>query len=235
MGGCHDLAMSEPTWADQLSAWSTFATATLTLVLVLVAVVAWRAAKQTLIASREASTAAKASAEAARKANEQAKLDSIEQTRPYVYAEVIPGLAGTSTYDIRIVNVGKSAARQMKLEYDRWPQKPDDVASSLQQLFETPRTLPPGCSIRAYWRLDGPFTDGTNEAGLGKDGKVSVSYTSDDPSQTKYTDTFDVMVEKSGLWPVGEEGPAADGLKGDSRKFYLLGQALVRRVAELNR
>jgi hypothetical protein len=43
------------------------------------------------------------------------------------------------------------------------------------------------------------------------------------------------MIDKAGLWPVGESGPLPDGLQGDARKFYLLGQALVRRVSELGR
>jgi hypothetical protein len=47
-------------------------------------------AQDTLVAPKEASEAAKASAKAAKAANEQARLDSIEQTRPHVYAEVIP-------------------------------------------------------------------------------------------------------------------------------------------------
>jgi hypothetical protein len=200
-----------------------------------VAVVAWRTAKAALTASKEASDAAKLSAVAAQAANEQARLDSIEQTRPYVFAEILPGLAGTTTWDLRITNTGRSAARSLTLDYDEWPSTPDDVAQAVQELFRAERTLPPGCRVRSMWRLEGNFTDGTTEAGLGRSGTITVSYTSDDPSQPGYSDSFDVMIDRAGLWPVGEQGPTADGLKGDARKFYLLGQALVRRVAELDR
>lgn len=71
--------------------------------------------------------------------------------------------------------------------------------------------------------------------GLGKSGKITVRYTSDDPSHPNYADVFDVMIEQSGLWPVPEEGPTADGLTGEAKKFYRLGQVLTRRVGELSR
>ncbi len=217
----HDVAMKLPSWVEQLSAWSTFAAAALTFALLLMALAAWRTGKATLKASREA--------------NEQARRDSIEQTRPYVFVEIAPGLSGTEAWDIRIVNAGKSAARQMTLDYDNWSDQPDDVASSLHKLFDTPRTLPPGCSVRAFWRLEGTFDDGSTEAGGGRSGTITVSYTSDDPSRPRYDDAFDVMIDSAGLWPVGEAGPNPDGLSGEAKKFYLLGQALVRRVAELKR
>lgn len=218
-----------PTWTDEVAAWSTLATAVLTAALLVMAFLAWRAAHATLDASRRASAAAES-------ANEQARLDSIEQTRPYVFAEISPSLSGVGNFDIRVSNVGKSAARQLVLDYNSWPVDPDDVAASVKELFSTPRTLPPGCSIRAMWRLEGKFSDGTTEAGLGKSGSISVSYTSDDPSEPNYRDEFDVMIENSGLWPVGESGPEPGAeMKGDARKFYRLGRALVRRVAEASR
>jgi hypothetical protein len=231
----HSRRMETPTWADALAAWSTFATAVLTLMLVVLAIAAWRTAKSTLHASREASEAARASADAARVANEQAKIDSIAQTRPYVYVEIVPSLVGTQCWDIRIRNSGKSAARRLQLDYDAWPRELDKVAEEVKHLFRTPRTLPPGCQIRALWRLQGNFSDGTTEAGLGVDGTVTTSYTSDDPSMPRYNDKFEVMLFKSGYTPTPEGGPDPDGLRGDMRKFYLLGQALVRRVGELGR
>ncbi|HEY0240704.1 MAG TPA: hypothetical protein VGC37_18905 [Friedmanniella sp.] len=218
----------EPTWAEALAAWSSLATAVLTAALVVAAIFAWKAAADTLAASRRASAAAEA-------ANEQARLDSIEQTRPYVFVEIVPGLAGPQKYDIRIVNSGKSSARNLTLTYDAWPETPDDVARAIQRLFATPRTLPPGTSLRAMWRLEGAFDDGTTEAGAGKAGTITVSYTSADPSHPAYTDDFDLQIDNSGLWPVPEVGPNSDGLTGEARKFYALGQALIRRIGELGR
>lgn len=217
------------TFAEQLSAWSTFATAVFTLLLVVAAVVAWRTAKAALTASRGASEAAEA-------ANEQARLDSIEQTRPYVFVELLPGLAGANTFDVRISNSGRSPARELTLNYDAWPAALDDVATALHRFFSTPRTLPPGTSIRALWRATGNFTDGTSEAGLGTSGSITAKYTSSDPSAPRYVEQFDVPIDTSGLWPVPEDGPnPSSGMNGDALQFYKLGQALVRRVGELGR
>ena len=153
---------------DDVVAWSSLGTAIFTLGLVVVAVIAWRTARKTLEASTRASQAAEA-------ANEQARLDSIEQTRPYIYVELVPSLAGIGQFDVRITNVGRSTARSLTLGYSAWPEHLDDVGESVRTLFETPRSLPPGCSIRAYWllRAKGRFSDGTTEAGIASEGTVT--------------------------------------------------------------
>lgn len=209
-------------------AWSSLATSVLTGLLVIGAWLAWRTAKATLTASQLA-------AEAARRANEQAMHDSIQQTRPYVYAEVVPGLASTSSWDLKIRNTGLSTAKELTLDFSNWPQDLDDIAIEVHELFETPRSLPPQCDIRTIWRLEGPFTDGTTEAGLPRLGAIAVRYRSADPSVPRYVENFDVHIDDAGLWPVGEEGPTPKGLEGSEHKFYRLGQVLVRRVAELTR
>lgn len=213
---------------DSLVAWSALATAIFTGGLVLVALLALGPAKRTLAASERASRAAE-------EANEQARRDSVEQTRPYVVVELVPGLAGASNFDIRISNMGRSAARELTLTFDAWPDECDDVTQSVKTFFSTPRTLPPGSRHRVMWRLQGNFTDGTKIAGLGADGTVAAHYTSNDPSRPAYEEHFDIMVENSGFWPVAESGPEPTGMTGDAAKFYRLGQALVRRVGELGR
>ncbi len=220
--------MTQPLWTEQLSAWSTLATAVLTLGLLIAALLAARVAVNTLKSSQAAS-------KAALEANEQAKRDSIEQTRPYVYAEVIPSLAGVGQYDLRITNAGKSAARELTLTFSNWPSKLDDVANGIKILFETPRTLPPGCSIRSYWRLTGNFSDKTSAAGMENSGVIAVRYTSDDPSQPNYTDRFDVHIEQSGIWPVPADGPNPKGLSDESETFYGLGQVIARHIGEISR
>ncbi|KNX35961.1 hypothetical protein VV01_21940 [Luteipulveratus halotolerans] len=170
--------------------------------------------------------AAKGTLNAAQEANEQAKRDSIEQTRPYVYAEIVGSLAGSPSWDLRITNMGNSAARGLTLEYDAWPETLDDIASKTKEMFETPRTLPPRASIRVYWRLEanGRFEDGTTEAGLPRHGTITASYTSDDPSRPTYTDSFDVLIDVSGYMPVPEDGYTADRLPdGPIKTFYNLG------------
>jgi len=129
-----------PTWTDQLAAWSALASAVFAALTFVVALVAGYVALETMRASQAASRAAKDAADEARLANEQARLDSVEQTRPYVYVEVVPSLFGAGCWDIRISNVGKSCARDLTLETE-WPAKPDDVAQSVRELFGTPSVL----------------------------------------------------------------------------------------------
>lgn len=224
-----------PLWTEQLSAWSTLATAVLTLALVVVAAVAGVVAVRALQASRLASEAALLAAEAARAANEQARLDSLERTRPYVFIEMLPGLAGVNSFDLRITNSGKSAARNLTMDYSDWPENLDGVGIPMRRLFETPRTLPPGGSLRVMWQLLGEFADGSTEVGMPSDGRITASYTSDDASEPEYRETSDVMIDNSGLWPVPDDGPDPKGLHGESLQFYRLGRILTRHVGALGR
>lgn len=181
---------TEPSWTDVVTAIAAAVTAALTVTLALAAVWAAMAAKHTL--------------DAARAANEQAERDSIARTRPYVFAEIVGSLAGSPNWDLRITNVGNSTARNLTLDYDSWPAQPDDICVKVKELFETPRDLPPRGSIRVYWRLQakkGSFSDGTTEAGLPRTGIVSARYTSDDPSNPSYEDSFTIMIDKSGYMP----------------------------------
>lgn len=188
-------------WTDVVSAFSALATALLTLFLLIAAVLAWRTAKETV--------------QAAKDANEQAQRDSIERTRPYVFAEVVGSLMGSPHWDLRITNMGNSAAL----------------------MFETPRTLPPQGSLRVYWRLqarDG-FTDGSTELGMPRTGTITATYTSDDPSHPAYTDSYEVLIDASGWMPVPEDGFEPEELSSSEKKFYSLARAIARHLGELRR
>lgn len=212
-----------PTDLDQFAAWSQIVEAGAGVFVAALAIAAFLLAKKTL--------------DAATAANLQAQRDSIEQTRPNVFVEIAPGLAGISHYDIVVTNVGNSSARELTLTFNAaWPDPLDDVATSVKNLFDTPRTLPPTCRIRSMWRLQGNFDDGTKKAGMGTAGTITANYRSDDPAAPWYSEEFDIHIESSGFWPVGEAGEKPnDAMSGDVRQFYVLGQALVRRVAELTR
>lgn len=234
----HDV--NNPSWADILSAVTAAASAVFTLGLLILAVVAWRTAHSTLEESRKASLAAQKSALAAEAANEQLRRDSAEQTRPYVFAEVVPGLAGVATWDIRITNAGRSSARELTIKPNSWPDRDDVAIQSLRELCETPRTLPPGCSIRVLWGVEKPGPGetvvGEEEMGMMPErGSVQISYRGDGDGSEWFEDRFDINTRGAGLWPVPEDGPEPNGLSGDLRKFYRLGQALTRRVGELGR
>ena len=232
--------MDEPTWAEALSAWSSLGTAVLTLALVVLAAVAWKTAAGTLEESRKASVAAQKSALAAEVANDRLRLDSAERTRPYVYVEVLPSIAGTPTWDVRIRNTGQSAARAVRITPVTWPTRDDLVIDSLRELCETPLTLPPTCSIRAVWRIgpprEGETVEGPQEMGMDERVRVRIEYLGGEGEAAEsFSEEFELLTRGTGLWPVPEDGPEPTGLKGDLRKFYLLGQALARRIGEISR
>lgn len=227
----HPLAAATaPAWTDQMTAFSALATAVLTLPIAIFALWAW-------LTSEEALKASRAAADAAREANEQAKRDSIERTRPYVFAQVLPGLAGPGCYDLVIQNLGQSAARRVMWTFSNPPSQPDDVATPILAMLRTPRTLPPGASLRTYWRMEEPtgFTDGTFEAGMPSAGELRVTYSSDDPTHPTYEDTFDFDIETAGFWPLGAAGPEPQGLERRDRLFYKLGRDIALHIAELRR
>ena len=174
---------------------------------------------------------------ASQRANEQARRDSIAQTRPYVFVEILPGLAGLSCYDIRITNTGKSSARQLRVDFSPWPEHEDDIVTSLRQMFETSRTLPPGDSIRSFWRIETNKSQNGQEMGMPKTGTLRVFYSSDDEVCPKYSERYEVLISNSGLWPVPEGGPNPDFSSDckELRKFYLLGQAIARAIGNLAR
>lgn len=223
---------------DDLAAWSTFATAVFTLGLLVTAVITAVSAFKTLRAAREA--------------NEQAKNDSILQTRPYLYAEVLPSIAGVGSYDLVVRNRGQSAARDVRMAFEPPLDAPDDIATAILHAFRTPRDLPPGSSFRTYWHIAAPEDEilgdpkgtepiKTGESGMPKHGVIHLDYRGDDPSQAPYTERSPFDVEMAGLWPVPEDGPDAVQPKDtretkmtpQERRFYKALQALNRHLGHL--
>ena len=81
----------------------------------------------------------------------------------------------------------------------------------------------------------GNFSDGTTEAGMPKEGKIELFYGSDDPAAPQYQEQYEILMFRSVLFPVAEDGPEPDNLHGTERKFYLLGQAIARSIGNLSR
>lgn len=215
--------------ASKVSAIASVVSAIASAVIASLTYFAWRTAKQALRASQEAS-------EAAREANIQAKNDSIAQTRPYVYAEVVPGIMCERSLDLRIVNVGRTSARELTLEFVNRSEDAsdsnvlDEIEASVRRLFETARTLPPSCSIRTVWCELGEEASESSSCkpkpkGMPLDGSIRLKYRSDDG--TEYSDQFDVLFWQSGLSPVPEKGSDS----GSCHDFYVVAQAISRAIS----
>jgi len=76
--------------------------------------------------------------------------------RPYVIAEVVPGLTGIGTWDLVLRNVGKMVARRVIGETDVIPKRSDKdyISESLTQFLATPRDIGPDSRVRVFWRTE---------------------------------------------------------------------------------
>jgi hypothetical protein len=213
--------------AAWLAAYGALATAVVSLGLLVGAVLAWKVAKATLDQSKAA--------------HWQMEKDSIEQTRPYVYAHLVPGLAGVATWDLLITNTGKSTARKLLIECDGWPAVDDELTGPLRQMFQTPQSLPPGVTLRTMWKLGSKenesWADGTDDpAGIASGATLRLSYTSDDPSRPSYRDAYRLDDSVIGLTPVPTTGPSAKtGLSPAEKDLHNVLRAATLHLGELRR
>ncbi|WP_156911364.1 hypothetical protein [Arsenicicoccus bolidensis] len=211
--------------AATVAAWAGVVTALATIGLVIAGWYAYKAANKSWKASTEA--------------NDQAKHDSIEQTRPYVYVEWLPSVAGEHTIDMRVTNSGRTSARNLRMECNDWPEPMDDLADGVLRMMKTARTLPPGCSFRNYWLIQTPQNtrmDGQEDphhAGMGKLATVTVRYEGD-PAQPPYEDQFTFDLDGWGLVPMPTEGPVVNGTPSP-KQWYRLGQTVLGKLGELGR
>lgn len=213
----------------------------------LLATAIWAAAigARTMKASQESSRATQRASAAAEEANRQAALDSHRAHRPYVGVEVVPGLASADVFDLRITNYGRSAARDLTIEYVPETNRTDVVTKSVVEMFTTPRTLLPGASLRIIWHIrhdpdsDKTFVDSdgdevTGPLGMPVDATLTLEYTSDNKAE-KFTDTFEVMCLRSGLWPIPASGSTPQNGPIKLRHLHSLGEAIARHLGEANR
>ena len=185
-----------------------------------------RSAVRTLQETEKANAGARA---AEIKASKQAREDSIRQTRPYVFAELVPSIGGTEAYDMVIRNLGRSIARDLVITFDPAPEHLDDVASKVMGDLKEKRDLPPSASLRTYWHLgvsegqkliDDEGNATTNPVGLPRAGTIRLSYTSDDESHPQYSEQYTFDAEKAGYWPVPNDGIEPGQNLGEQEKIF---------------
>lgn len=210
------------------SAAGTILTTVLTIGLLIGAVLAWKAAK--------------AAVDQAKATHEQMQKDSIEQTRPYVYARLVPGIGGIGAWDLLVTNTGRSTARRLTIESDTWPDSDDVFTRSLRTMFSTEQSLPPGATLRAYWKVSisqpgHKWDDGTSDPkGMAKGATLTLYYTSDDASKPVYEDQFRLDDSTIGETPGPYTGPdRKKGLTTAQQDLHNVLAAIAANVAELRR
>ena len=163
----------------------------------------------------------------------QMKKDSADQTRPYVYAKLEPSMGGRA-WDLVIRNVGQSSAKSLRIQASRWPTHEDDATRDLKRMFRTPRTLPPGTSIRTYWNLDPAGLEDGQTSGVTEPVTVRLTYTGLDEAAPPFADSFELDHTAVGMTPTGWAGTNPSRTPGLYRFDLRLGE-LIRAVSELRR
>ena len=188
--------------------------------LLLVAVLAlWFTAAQ-VDASRRANLL---TLNAQRRAAEQAEKDSRAATRPYVYAELVPGLWGASSCDLRVQNFGKTPAKGLVIEVTDWPDERSEHLEQLRRFCETPRTLPPGGSHRLTW-FDRRLADDQPSSTMGELVDITIRY-GDETGET-WSEDYRCDVGMMQVEPAPTEGAEAQGGPTDERMLKNINHAL---------
>lgn len=204
-----------------------------------------RAAEDASIEAKKSNVLAAAANRATEESNRQSKIDSKNANRPYVGASIVPGIRGDTTFDLMIRNYGQSIAKNVTVDLHEDPKTKDVVVRSLVEMFDTPRSFMPTQSLRVMWRsvpsagkkfaADGDDAEnGThrdNELGMPESAHLTVKY--EDAEGDRYEETFEVMSNRSGLWPVPEIGET-DPANLTPKHFYRLGQIIAKHIG-LNR
>ena len=134
------------------------------------------------------------------------RADSRSQTRPYVYAKIVPSLTGAPAWDLILHNSGRSSAKNLRVSASAWPEE-DDLTIALRRMFETPQILPPNSTIRSFWCLgkrDEPGSTGATGFDMAVD--LTVEYDSEDTQAPTYSETFYLDPDLLGMTPVGSSG-----------------------------
>ena len=156
--------------------------------------------------------------------------------RPYVTADVVPGLHGPGSWDLVVTNSGKTAARDVSFDFDPWKPKDSDdhIIPSLVAYLQASHMLAPGARHRLMWRMNPEHDAGRTEAGADPKGRLTVKYSSDQGET--YTDTFAFDVDLLGAAsPAPTEGPKAIGTDKELARIDQAIRTLSVHVGELRR
>lgn len=135
----------------------------------------------------------------------------IREGRPYVIAEVVPGIHGAGFTDLVIANSGRTIAHDVAVDVGPLARRDaeDHISDALRKYLDTPRTLAPGARHRLMWRME-PH-NGMSEAGANRaDVTGKIAYRDDEGR--KYTESYDLSVDTMlDAMPVPTEGAKVSG------------------------
>lgn len=159
-----------------------------------------------------------------------------QERRPYVVADLVPGLHGAGSTDLVIANVGRSLARQVLVEIGPLAKRNDHdhISDALDRYLTTPKIFVPGARHRVMWHHAGNAKSGRLDAGV--DGGVSARITYTDDGGTEYTETYELdIAAMTAVSPVPTDGPRRSGSGNELADIDHALRALAGHVGELRR
>lgn len=131
--------------------------------------------------------------------------------RPYVVADVVPGLHGVGSWDLTLHSTGRSAARRVRIttKTSSWDPRnsSDHITEPLLDYLGRQRDLPPGARRRVMWSYSRD-----DDQAVGGPAVATVTVTYEDADARSYSESFtfdtDVLAKVS---PVPSEGPRKKG------------------------
>lgn len=172
--------------------------------------------------------------------------DSESTTRPYVFAELVPGMWGDGAFDLKIKNTGKTYARNIALELIEggfYENENDLITENLKKFMSLPFELAPNSSIRIFFYVpkDKRATPQIN-SGILPSGKLQLTYEyiTDNQSEKKiYQDflKFDLSILAS-VMPAPRTGGTRGSGKSHEKSLANINNAIrqaTQYIAEINR
>lgn len=156
--------------------------------------------------------------------------------RPYIAADVVPGLHGPGAWDLVVTNNGKSAARNVRYSFDDWDAKGDDdrITDRLKRYLRMPHLMVPGARHRVMWRTVHIRNSETIAAGMDASAGITITY--DDDRGKSFSDHYDFDVEAlSAASPAPAEGSAKIGTGRELANIDLAIRNLSMHLGELRR
>lgn len=161
-----------------------------------------------------------------------------DDARPYLVADVVPGLHGAGSWDLILHSTGRSTARRIRVTTDpdlatSERNSSDHIIEPLSQYLGQELSLSPDARHRVMWRY---AHEGQKSAGA--PAKVTATVTYEDDHHKRYTESFTFDTEalaKSA--PAPSEGSKKSG-PGEGKELQNIDRALrnlATHVGELRR
>ncbi|MCP3420336.1 hypothetical protein [Nocardioides pinisoli] len=150
---------------------------------------------------------------------------AVREGRPFVSAEVVPGLHGPGFWDLIVTNTGRTAAREIRFDFEEWtPQDDKDhITEHLLVYLNATHMLVPNARHRVLWRANDDPTTSMTAAGVPPRFNLGISY--EDDQNTAYSDSFDFDVEVIGsVSPAPTQGPRVSS--GNEKELANIERAL---------